>query len=577
MYKYFLRLDDKQKLLIIFVTSVSFFFIYNLKNLNYGLPFFVNADELAHLKSVLYYFGFFSSANQNIVEPIYAPLINFLISGLFIFFYNLLNLGLSVSDLEAYFFLNPDELIYFLRLSSLIVSCFSFFIIYLIFKKLKLNKYIYILFIISIFFSPFILDISLIAGKNSLLLFIFILQFYFFLKFFLKIEKFNFSAYVIFSFLGCIAWGVNYWCASPSIYAIGILHLYKFKLKKLNYLFFFFVSLFLFGILLNVYLSLDNPLIHLFSDKLIENESYYKNTGKLYIFIEDIKNTVNIFNHYEKFLLVLLFISFCFIKNLNNKNKAIYISIFFLSIEPAILFAVADYAYPQLRYFGPSIIFMHLNLSIILNLIISKKLYKSRINILVLFVIFFLIIASVFSKLNIHKNYINLIQKEYLQYKALREIDNIKNKTLIIMPAIYRENLNNLQFYDNLINLNIISLNPEADNKNSFEQRKLKKNKLIKFSEKKMFPNSNKYVFFGGEFLINNYEDFLSYTKTKFDYILLSNAFIELKDILNEKYFLIKRYEGADISVPRDFFNIEFYNKDITQLGYNMSLYRINN
>ena len=579
MHKFFLKIDDRQKLLILFVASVSYFFIYHLKNLNYGLPFFNNADELAHLKSVLYFFGFFSSANQNIVEPIYAPLINFLISGLLIFFHNVLHLKLSLSDLESYFFLNPDKLIYFLRLSSLIVSCFSFFIVFLIFKKLNLNRYIYILFIISIFFSPFILDISLIAGKNSLLLFIFILQFYFFLRYFLKLENFNFNAYIIFSFLGCIAWGINYWCATPTLYAICILHFYKYNLKKLNYIFFFFVVFCVFGILVNSYLTLDNPLNHLFSDKLFENQNHYENSGKLYVFIKDIKDTLNIFYDYEKFLLVLLFISVFFIKNLKNKLKAIYLSAFFLSIEPVILFAVADYSYPQLRYFGPSIIFMHLNLSIIINSIIKEKLYKNKIYLIFLLIILFLMSSSLMSKYDIHKKYLNVIKKEYLQYEALKDIYSKKDKALIFMPGIYRENLNNLNFYNELINLNIISLNPDADNKNSPEQIKFKKDKLIKIAKKKMFPNSNGYIFFGGEFLINNYEEFLNYSKTKFDYILVNNGQVELIDILNKKYTLIKKYEGSNLSRARTFLtNIKkIHKKKISQLGYNMKLYQINN
>lgn len=578
MHKFFLKLDDRQKLLILFVASVSYFFIYNLKNLNYGLPFFYNTDEIAHLKSVLYFFGFFSSANQNIVEPIYAPLINFLISGLLIFFHNVLNLKLSLSDLEGYFFLNPDKLIYFLRLSSLIVSCFSFFIVFLIFKKLNLNKYVYILFIISIFFSPFILDISLIAGKNSLLLFIFILQFYFFIKYFLKLENFNFNAYIIFSFLGCIAWGVNYWCASPTLYAICILHFYKYNLKKLNYIFFFFIIFCVFGILVNSYLTLDNPLNHLFSDKLFENQNYYENSGKFNVFIEDIKNTLNIFYDYEKFLLVLLFLSIFFIKKLNNKFKAIYLSGFFLSIEPAILFAVADYSYPQLRYFGPSIIFMHLNLSIILNLIIKEKLYQNKIYFTFLLVILFLIIISIISKFNIHINYTNLLQKKYLQYEALDNIKNKKHKALIIIPAIYRENLNNLEFYDELINLKIISLNPDADDKNSFEQRRFKRNKLLKLSKKNMFPNSEGYIFFGGEFLINNFENFLNFSKKKFDYILIDDGYIEMGDVLSKKHITIKKFNNSNISTPRTYLrNIKEIDKKITQLGPNMTLYKINN
>ena len=564
-------IPKKKRLFSIFLILVLVFFIFNFKNLNYGLPFFFNADEIAHLKSVLYFYGFLTNANQNIVEPIYAPLINFLISGFFIFLHNLFNLNLSLSNLEGYFFLNPDRLIYFLRLSSLIVSCFTFFVIYLIFKKLKINIYIFVLLISSILFSPFLLDISLIAGKNSILAFIFILQFYYFLKYFIKIEKFKFQSYIIFSILGCIAWGVNYWCASPSLYAIGFLHFYKYKFKKLNYLLTFFILFSLFGIILNSYLTLDNPLKHLFSDELFKNQNYYVNSSKLNVFIEDIKNTINIFYTYEKFLLILLFISIFFVKDLNKQNRVIYTSILFLSIEPAILFAIADYSYPQLRYFGPSIIFAHLNLAIILNTIKKKQLYQNKIYFIILFGMLLLMAESMINKFSIHKNYIRLIQKEYLQYEALQNISINKEKTLIFIPAIYRENLKNLEFYDDLINSN-------ADSKNSFKQRKFKRNKLLKLSKKKMFPNSGGYIFFGGEFLINNFEDFLNFSKKKFDYILIDDGYIEFGDILSKKHITIKKFNNSNISAPRTYLrNIKEIEKKITQLGPNMTLYKINN
>ena len=94
-----------------------------------------------------------------------------------------------------------------------------------------------------------------------------------------------------------------------------------------------------------------------------------------------------------------------------------------------------------------------------------------------------------------------------------------------------------------------------------------------------MFPNSKGYVFFGGEFLINNYKEFLNYSKTKFDYILIQNGYVQLKDILDEDYVLIKKYQGSNIGLARAYLaKIKGMDKkNITRLGYNMSLYKINN
>ena len=230
--------------LYIFLIFIFIFFAYYVSHLNYGLPYFFNADELAHLKSVLYFFGFFSDANQNIVEPIYSPFLNFLLSSIIILFYNLLYLNLSISELEGFFFLNPDRLILILRFSSLIFSCAFFFMVFLICKKLNFKIYAYIILSVSLFFSPFILDTSLVVGKNSILNFLFLLQFYFFLKYLYKIENFKFKSYILFSILGSLAWGVNYWCATPTLYAITILHLKKSKLKKINHLICFIILFF---------------------------------------------------------------------------------------------------------------------------------------------------------------------------------------------------------------------------------------------------------------------------------------------------------------------------------------------
>ena len=114
-----MKIKNLQKIpsinLVITILFISLFIIYYSSFLNYGLPYFLNADEVAHLKSVLYYFGFFSSANKNIVEPLFAPFFNFLISGVLIFLNNLFFLKLSIFDLENFIFLNPDKLVFFFK------------------------------------------------------------------------------------------------------------------------------------------------------------------------------------------------------------------------------------------------------------------------------------------------------------------------------------------------------------------------------------------------------------------------------------------------------------------------------
>ena len=116
-----------------------------------------------------------------------------------------------------------------------------------------------------------------------MLLFLFLTQYYFFIKYSKKIEKFNLKSYIILALLGSLAWGVNYWAATPSIYAIIYLHLEKYGLKKIGYIFLFSLIFFVFGILLN-YLVTGHEILSLFYNpetiqanlKIIDLESSLK-------------------------------------------------------------------------------------------------------------------------------------------------------------------------------------------------------------------------------------------------------------------------------------------------------------
>ncbi len=562
--------------LYIFLLFIFIFFTYYVRHLDYGLPYFFNADEIAHLKSVLYFFGYFSDANQNIVEPIYSPFLNFVLSSIIILFYNLFYLNLSFSELEGFFFLNPDQLILVLRFASLIFSCAFFFMIFLICKKLKFKTYTYIILSVSLFFSPFILDTALVTGKNSILNFLFLLQFYFFLKYLYKIDNFKFKSYILFSILGSLAWGVNYWCATPTLYAVTILHLKKYKFKKLGNFIFFIILFFLIGILPNALITLDNPLNHLFADTIIYSKDYYASSNKFYIFFEDLKSTIIIFSIYERFLLVCLIGSLFFFNRIKNNNeKTIFFSILFLSIEPIILFAIADYSYPQLRYFGPSFVFMFLSILMILNKFELNKLV-SFLTIMTIF-IYCLFLFSIIDKIKINQKYLNVLEKKFVQYEALDHIAKNYKKTIILIPAIYRENIKSLNLYKNLLDSEIISLNENADGKNSIQQIEYKKNKILNIKkEKNILPNSKDYVFFGGEFIIEDIEKFIQKIQEDYDYILIHNGYLEMIKILESKYNLVKYYESSNIELPRVYLTYfkEYHLKNI-KLGHSLSLYHI--
>ena len=260
-------IKDKLSLIII----CFLFFFYYLEVLDYGLPYFENFDETTHIKSINYFFGFFTYANQQIHEPIYAPFIHFILSGTFIFIKYIFFGNFNFSETVNLIYLNPNILFENVRLSSLLISTGSLVIFFSILKKLEINNLLITLSLISVSLSYLFMDISIVAGKNSVLLFIFLLQYYLFLIYYLNIEKLNLKSYFLFGFITSIAWGVNYWAATPGLYAVFLLHYKKFRLTQLKNLFSFFLIFLIFGIIFNFVVSSDNFLDHIFSPEYIKD------------------------------------------------------------------------------------------------------------------------------------------------------------------------------------------------------------------------------------------------------------------------------------------------------------------
>ena len=136
---------------------------------------------------------------------------------------------------------------------------YSIFILYLVFKKLKINFIIYGILLITFSTSLVALNVSTIMGKNSSYLLIYLIQLYFLIKYLCKIERFNLKSYFIFGLLASLAWGVNYWPAFISIYAVFYLHFKKLRFSKINYLLIFLIIFFLFGPLANSFFVSKQP------------------------------------------------------------------------------------------------------------------------------------------------------------------------------------------------------------------------------------------------------------------------------------------------------------------------------
>ena len=560
---------------IVFIITLILFFLFNyfyFDVLNYGLPYFLNADEGASIKSSLFYYGFFSKANQNIVEPIYAPFFNFLLSGTFLFIKNIFIFKISIGDLKDFIYFNPHILVENLRMASLVTSSLSLFVFTIILKKLKINYLLSILVILSFITSYFFLDLSIVVGKNSYLLFFFLLQYYFFLKYIIKISKFNLKSYLFFSITASIGWGINYWCATPSLYSILILHFLKYRFSNFKYLIYSGLTFFTLGILLNFIISSDNIFSHFYDPSFLEN---YESSNRFLVFLADLKDSINIFIIFEKFIFFGLIASSIFLKHLNLIQKKIYFSTIFFCIEPAFLFAIADYSDAQLRYFGSAIGLLHILFALILTQKFKNSKFTEKVFLSIVIIIFFS-----FSEYNKISNILiskQILSNKYNQYEAIDDYKN-KNSLFIVHNMLIRENLESLKLYKSLLNKNIIKLNPAADGKNSFEEIEKKITSYVNLSESNLSIVNKNINTFGGEFLIINENLFLFEIMNKFDFVIIHENDSYMQNIFNEKFKLHKVYKSENLIYARNLttrLRNKQKNEELNKIGPTLYVYKI--
>ncbi len=531
----------KDKLSIIIICLL--FCYYYLGILDYGLPYFENFDETTHIKSINYFFGFFTHANQKIDEPIYAPFIHFIISGTFVFIKYILFENFNFSETVNLIYLNPNILYENVRLSSLLISAASLIIFFSILKKLKINNFLITLSLISVSLSYLFMDISIVAGKNSVLLLFFLLQYYLFLIYYLNYKKFNLKSYFLFGFVTSVAWGINYWAATPGLYAIFLLHYKKFKFFQLKNLFSFFFIFLVFGIIFNFIISSDNFLDHLYAPEYIKNINY-ENSAKISIIINEFIDGINLIRIYEKYSLEFLFICFfiTFILRMKIDKNLIFLN-FFLLFEPIILFALADYSHPHIRYLGPSIFLICLTTCMIIKSINMKN---NKLGIFLTVLFLFIVSSTSYNKLNILNETHKLIKKKFIQYEIMEDFKN--NKIVFDLPyTIYRENEKTLNLYKNLLDKGIVYLNDSANGKNNINEIQKKIEIINDFKKKNITPSSKDFIFIGGEFIVKDYEIYFKTLSEKYNYYVLDNNKKSKKYIfLKNNYKLEKIYQNGE-------------------------------
>ena len=567
---------------VLFLLLLIIFFNLNLKNIDYGLPFFFNDDEVAFMISSLSFLSPITKIEFNLIDPVIAPLLNIILILKIVCINDLIINSLSFSEIKNKIYLNPEMIIHYGRLSSLIITTLSLSVLFLIFKKLKINYFIYFPIFISIIFSLFATNIANINGKNSYYLFFFLIQIYFLIKYLIKIEKFNFKSYILFSILASSAWGVNYWSSIISIYAVLVLHYQKYRFKNFEFLIYFGLIFLILGIIPSYLFSSDIIFGHIFSKS---SPQYFSIKDFILLFSNKLILSFKIILNTEIIFFIFGFLAlFYLFKNFQNKKNFIIILILFF--EPIILFSFTSNVTPELRYLSGSICSMFILLAIILNDFLKENDSKK---IVIIFLLINFTIA--FNKLLILNNINNIIANGHSFYHFFNSNKSLNDSILYVTPDMsHRKNVDNLLFYKILHEKNFIKNKRfEKDNYdatiNKINKLKEDKNKIILNEELK----KNLNIFTEQLFVINDIYKFFDEVKLKYKYIAIQennyNSKITsfVKKNFNQKKILYKKNSELIFNNRlRDI--IEYVKhggemKNFSQrivLGNNYSLYELN-
>jgi hypothetical protein len=528
---------DKSKIFIFVIIAI--FFTINFKYIDYGLPFFLNLDETAFLYSNLAFINFSTIFETNLANPIYAPLTSVILILKSILFNELIINYLSFDEIKSKIYFNPELFIYYGRFSSLLISSLSIFVLYLIFKKLKIRFIIYSLLLITFSSSLALLDVANIFGKNSYFLFFFLIQLYFFIKYLFKFKNFNIYSYITFGFLGSILWGINYWPAFISIYAIFYLHYKKFRLSNIKLLLIYLIIFIFFGPIINS-IFVENVINdHIFSENRLSLNIFFHN------FLKDFYAGIKILFFAEKnFILLLIFTPIFLIKkNINFKKE--FLIIFVLVFEPIVVFSIAQNAFPQLRYFIGSISVILILISLIFNELYEKN---SKIFYLVFLICNVLIINQ---NLTFNKELHQIIAKKHTFYNFNNTIEEEKrSKIFYIVDLGFQESLKQNLLYLDLYKNDLVEISEKkivlSRIKNKIDIIKNTKNIIIDNYKLKKDITYFNYT----NFKIKDLHDFFEYIKKNYDYVLIEETPVYYLSNQNEQN-KIKNYVNENFTLEK--------------------------
>ena len=555
---------------IIVLVLIAVFFKYRSNEISYGLPYFWNQDEIAFQGSILSSLSFLTGYFELNYNPFYAPFFNFILILKSIFINEFLINSLSLEQIKSKIYFNTELFIYYGRLVSVIISSFSVFCLFLIFKKLKINFLIYITLLITFTTSLVLLNVSSIMGKNSSYLLIYLIQIYFLIKYQLKINKFNFKSYLIFGILASLAWGVNYWPAFVSIYAVFSLHIIKFKFTKKNYFLTFFIIFILFGPIANSFFVGGAGILHWVSPT-DDDSNIFEISLFLQSAIKDIFLGFEIIFLSEKNILLLIIVSPMFFLNKFTKFKKEFLIILFLILEPIILFALSDRIFPQLRYFaGVNCVIL------ILTGFIFNELYRvnSKYFIVILLMFNFFVIND-----NIKKNnkINNTLSKKNTFFNFNKNIGIDHSKILYLVNLNFQESLKQNLYYLKLYNNNLIKRSESSKNFLDNVKQKIKK---IENTKKIIIDNKDlkkNLVYFNySYFPIENLKLFFDFVKQDFEYVVIEESYPfylnyevnrqEIKSYVEENFILDHiLFEKDKIFLNNQQSIVHYYSKTATR------------
>ena len=530
-----------------FVLAVTvIFFKYRSNEVSYGLPYFWNRDEIAFQGSVLSSLSILTGYFEKNYNPFYTSVFNLIIILKSIFINEFLINSLSFAQIKSKIYFNTELFVYYGRLGSAITASSTIFCLYLIFKKLKINSIILITLIITFSTSLVLLSVSTIFSKNSSYLLIYLIQLYYLIKYQIKIEKFNFKSYFIFGILASLAWGVNYWTAFVSIYAVFSLHLIKYKLSKINYLLFFLIIFLIFGPFINSSFTNKDAFYW-----LLTREGSFSISLFLQSAFSDIFAGFRMLFLTEKNSLLLILIAPIFLINKYVKFKKEFLIIFLLIFEPIILFAIAEDILPQLRYFAG------IN-SVVLILIgiIFNEFYKNNYKyFIVIFLIFnFYVIFDNFKKYN---EINDMVSKNHSFFNFNKNIGVNKSKVFYFVDLSFQESLNQNKYYLKLYENNLIKKDDSSRKFNIHIKQKIKKiqnTKEIIIKDKNLKEDMVYFNYTNNQ--IENLKSFFEFLKVDFDYVVIEESTpFHLHDASNQAK--IKSYVKENFTLNKVLFDEE--------------------